>query len=311
MNGARIIVVGSANQDYLVRVERAPRPGETVIAHGLAKQPGGKGANQAVAAARLGGDVTFVGAVGRDDDGASILRSLQTEGVQIDAVRIVDAQPTGLALISVEEAGENSITVVSGANATVTPQRAVEAVQRVGGPGALVLLQGELTLDVLAETARAAAGVAARVIINLAPYRAATRETLVLADPLVVNETETASLTGATVTDVASALAAVRGLVEEGGTVGARSAVITLGSLGAVWADADASGHAPARKTADVVDTTGAGDAFVGALAASLAGGSTLPEAVRLGVAAGSFAIRGVGAQTSYARPADLTVDAG
>jgi ribokinase len=310
VNRARIIVVGSANQDYLVRVERAPRPGETVLARGLAKQPGGKGANQAVAAARLGGDVTFVGAVGRDDDGASILRSLQTEGVSIDAVRIVDNQPTGLALISVEEAGENSITVVSGANATVTPERAVEAVRRVGGPGSLVVLQGELSVEVLAETARAAAGVAARVIVNLAPYREATRETLEAADPLVVNETETASLTGASVTDVASALAAVRGLADAGGPVGARSAVITLGSLGAVWADADASGHVPARKTADVVDTTGAGDAFVGALAASLADGSTLPESVRRGVAAGSFAIRGVGAQTSYARPADLPLDA-
>jgi ribokinase len=302
VNSSRIIVVGSANQDYLVRVPRAPGPGETTLATGMTKQPGGKGANQAVAAARLGGDVHFVGAVGRDDDGARILRALQTEGASVDDVRIIDQQPTGLALITVEEGGENSIVVVSGANATVTAERAGAAVDRLAGAGAIVVVQGELSRDVLASAVRAAARRGARSIVNLAPFAEVDDDVLAAADPLVVNESEAGELLGSPVPDAAAVTAALGRLLEH-----AASVVVTLGGEGAVWAVRDgASGHVPARKVDDVVDTTGAGDAFVGAMAASLATGSSLEEAVRLGARAGSFAIGGVGAQTSYARSADL-----
>jgi ribokinase len=311
VNSKRIVVVGSANQDYLVRVPRRPGGGETTIAERLVKQPGGKGANQAVAAARLGGAVTFVGAVGRDDDGASILRSLQKDGVSIDDVGIVDREPTGLALILVDDNGENSITVVSGANDTVTAERAAAVVQRLGGLGAIVVLQGELPVDVVEETARAASAIGARVILNLAPYRAVSDDVLALADPVIVNETEAAQLSGGPVGSVEAALGAVEKLRST-----TRSAVITLGSQGAVWAvfeAGDASSepqHVGAAETSDVVDTTGAGDAFVGALAFSLGTSDDLGRAVQLGARAGTFAIRGVGAQSSYARPADLGIDA-
>ncbi|MCU1526454.1 MAG: hypothetical protein JWP75_217 [Frondihabitans sp.] len=311
MTRKRIIVVGSANQDYLVRVSRAPRRGETVLASGLTKQPGGKGANQAVAAARLGGDVYFVGAVGRDDDGASILRALGQDGVSIDDVRIVDNQPTGLALISVEEAGENSITVVSGANATVTADQAAAAVSRLaatatapvdaGTADALVVLQGELSSEVIESSVRSASAAGARVVLNLAPFRAVSADVLALADPLILNETEAGGLLGRPLADSQAALGALDTLL-----AGSVSVVITLGAQGAVWASSDARGHEAAVTAADVVDTTGAGDAFVGALAFALADGCDLGEAVRLGTLGGSFAIRGVGAQKSYARPADL-----
>jgi ribokinase len=309
VNPKRIVVVGSANQDYLVRVPRTPRGGETTIATSLVKQPGGKGANQAVAAARLGGSVYFVGAVGRDDDGASILRSLQKDGVTIDDVRIFDRQPTGLALISVDDTGENSITVVSGANDSVTAESAARVVRRLGGPEALIVMQGELPVGVLEETARTADGVGARVILNLAPFREIAEDVLALADPLIVNETEAGQLLDRSISNVDDALAALADLHAV-----TRSAVITLGGLGAVWASfddgADEPRHVPAVETADVVDTTGAGDAFVGAVAVSLAAGRDLGRAVALGAKAGTFAIGGVGAQSSYARSADLGRDA-
>lgn len=306
MNSTRIIVVGSANQDYLVRVPRAPRPGETTMATGMIKQPGGKGANQAVSAARLGGDVHFVGAVGRDDDGARILRALQSDGASVDDVRIVDQQPTGLALITVEEQGENSIVVVSGANATVTAERASAAVTRLASPGAIVVVQGELPRDVLSAAVRSATAAGARSIVNLAPYAEVDDDVLASADPLVLNETEAGELLGSEVPD-ASAVTASLGLLLEH----AASVVVTLGGEGAVWGvRGGASGHVPAEKVDHVVDTTGAGDAFVGAMAYSLAAGAALEEAVRLGARAGSFAIGGVGAQTSYARSADLGLPA-
>ncbi|WP_121368067.1 ribokinase [Frondihabitans australicus] len=308
MEHSRIVVVGSANQDYLVRVPRTPRPGETTLATGMTKQPGGKGANQAVAAARLGGDVHFVGAVGRDDDGAVILRGLATDGVSVDDVQIVDAHPTGLALISVDADGENSITVVSGANATVTAERASGVVSRLAGPGAIVVVQAELPAPVIEATVHAAQGAGARVIVNLAPYLPLAPAALALADPLVVNETEAGQLLGSDVSDVDAALAAMPRLLEH-----ARSAVVTLGGAGAVWASREGDGagagaHVPAPQVADVVDTTGAGDAFVGAVAFALSRGDDLGKAVALGVRAGSFAIGGVGAQRSYARAADLDV---
>lgn len=309
MNAKRIVVVGSANQDYLVRVARAPRGGETALASGLVKQPGGKGANQAVAAARLGADVHFVGAVGRDDDGARILRSLQKDGVSIDDVRIVDRDPTGLALISVDDLGENSITVVSGANATVTAERATAAAERLGGEGAIVVLQGELPIDVLEETARAAAGSGARVIVNLAPFREISDDVLAVADPLILNESEASQLLGGPVATVDAALAATETLRTR-----ARSVVITLGGLGAVWAgsrDGSTPTHVRAEEATDVVDTTGAGDAFVGALAFALSTLDDLGRAVVLGARAGTFSIRGIGAQSSYARAVDLRITAG
>ncbi|GAA4676981.1 ribokinase [Frondihabitans cladoniiphilus] len=338
-----VVVIGSANLDYLVRVPAHVRPGETILATGLTKQPGGKGMNQAVSAARLGADVTFVGAVGDDPEGERIAQVLSDEGIRADLAH-PSGTPTGIALVSVDDAGENSITVVAGANAAVSVGDGEAAVVHHVRPGTVVVLQGELLAATTESVALAAAGAGGRVVLNLAPFRTTAAPVLALADPLVLNETEAGELLGASFGGSAGgggahgsgegsgdgslgsgslvsgggglvdgALAAAAELVGSGAsasasaaTVTVRSVVITLGGKGAVWADASGSAHVVATAPEAVVDTTGAGDAFVGGLVAALATGSSLADAVALGVRAGTFAVGGLGAQSSYARRADL-----
>lgn len=304
-SAAAIVVVGSANQDYLVRVPTAPGPGETMLATSLLVQPGGKGANQAVAAARLRGNVSFVGAVGDDADGASLLRQLRAEGVDTTHVEIINRVRTGLALVSVFDSGENSITVVPGTNFAITAPRVAHSIQRAArDAGAMVMVvQAELLPAVIQAAVSSAAEAGARSIVNLAPYQPLPAEVLAECDPLVVNEGEASSLVGWKVHDVATAARAAAQIV---GT--ARSVVITLGAQGAYWSDSTGEGHVPAPIITEVVDTTGAGDAFVGALAAQLAEGENLQTAVEVGVLAGSFAVQKLGAQSSYARPGDLGI---
>ncbi len=295
-----ICVIGSINQDYVLRVPLTPRPGETVLAHGMRKHAGGKGANQAVAAARMGGRVRFVGCVGDDDDGARLLRHLRSEGVDTDDVEIVSGSPTGMAIVSVDGDGENSIIVVPGANFAVTEARVARVVRRLP-PGGVVVLQVEVPVRIVAAAIAAAAESGVRAVLNLAPYAALPAEVLAPCDPLVLNETEASALLGRPVATVDDALA---GAVEL--TARARSVVVTLGALGAVWAGAAWSGAVPARPVAKVVDTTGAGDAFIGAMCARLAEGDDLEAAVAVGVAAGSFAVTREGAQASYPSWADI-----
>ena len=204
---ARIIVVGSANQDYIVRVPAPPAPGETILATGLLVQPGGKGANQAVAAARLGGDVSFVGAVGDDGDGALLLRQLRSEGVDTANVEIIDGVRTGLALVSVYDGGENSITVVPGTNFALTPERVTDAVTALAGNAeeAVMVVQAEVLPEIVEASITSARRVGARVILNLAPYRGVSAELLRECDPLIVNEGEAGALVGWDVHDVPTA----------------------------------------------------------------------------------------------------------
>ncbi len=300
-----VIVVGSANQDYIVQLEHSPGLGETVLARGLLKQPGGKGANQAVAASRAGAKVTFVGCVGDDDDGALILRQLRSEGVDTSEVEVVSSHPTGLALVYVFEDGENSIAVIPGANAVVPAPRAARVVHRLADSRAVVVTQGEVSHQVIAAVIGAAAAVGARPVLNLAPYSAVGREVLAACDPLVVNETEASSLLDARVDDLESAKLAVQSLSSL-----ARSAVITLGSGGAVWAENGRLGHVPAPPVPVVLDSTGAGDAFVGALSTRLSEGADLAQAVETGVRAGSFAVARLGAQSSYPMRDDIGLEA-
>lgn len=292
-----VIVVGSINRDHLIRVEHAPAPGETILADGMRRQPGGKGANQAVAAARLGARVSMVGGVGDDPDGAELVAALAAEGVDTAAVVVTD-EPTGLALVTVQADGENSITVVPGANFALDPDRVADTVARLAGAGDVVVVQAELSPATMAAAVRAAASVSARCVLNLAPYRPVDDDVLAACDPIVVNESEAASLTGVRSADAAAMVTAVRR--------SAPSAVVTLGARGAAWSDTVGQGVVPAAPVDRVVDTTGAGDAFVGALAAAIADGATLREATELGVRAGSFAVGAPGAQSSYARTADL-----
>jgi ribokinase len=301
-----IIVVGSANQDYIVRVPEPARPGETVLATDLLKQPGGKGANQAVAMARLGGDVSFVASVGDDSDGAELIRELRSEGVDTTGVEIISGGHSGLALVFVYDSGENSITVVPGTNFALTGERVRRTVSRIAAEtgAATMVVQAEVLPEIITAAVTAAAGAGARVILNLAPFRPVADGLLPLCDPLVLNEAEASGLLG---WEVRGAGAAERAVAEL--RTRTRSVVITVGAEGACWADAEGPGRVPAPTPSAVVDTTGAGDAFVGALAVRLGFGASLEDAVTVGVRAGTFAVQSAGAQSSYPRPADIGLE--
>lgn len=292
-----IAVIGSANLDYVIRVAAPAAAGETVLARSLERQPGGKGANQAVAAARLDGTVYFVGCVGRDADGDVLVDRLRSEGVDTANVHLV-GEHTGLAVVSVFDSGENSITVVPGANYALTPAHVSAALDALIGSIAVLVVQGEVRPDVLRAGLTNGASRSLRCVLNLAPYQAMAADVLALADPLVVNEVEAAALLGAVVFDPGEATGRLARM--------ARSVVITAGADGAYWAGHGESGHVPTPTVSNVVDTTGAGDAFVGAMAVGLARGSGLRDAVRLGVRCGAHAVTGLGAQASYPHLSDL-----
>ncbi|MFE4668115.1 ribokinase [Streptomyces sp. NPDC056716] len=300
-----VIVVGSANQDYVIACTALPRPGETRLAGRLRRFPGGKGVNQAVAAARLGGAVRFVGAVGDDSDGAFLIRELRSEGVDTSDVEITTVARTGLAFVSVLPDGENAITVVPGANFTLVADRTARAVRRLADASSIVVLQGEIPVPALRAAVETGVRCGARVVLNLAPYTELPAELLRLADPLVVNEVEAAALLGTPVAALGSPAQAAGRLAER-----AASAVITLGGAGAVWARGLDGATVPAPPVGQVVDTTGAGDAFVGGLATLLAEGHDLDAAVRFAVEVGTVAVTRVGAQASYPSRADV-VEAG
>jgi ribokinase len=268
----RVVVLGSLNVDLVTRVERHPRPGETLLGDGLRRLAGGKGANQAVAAAAAGAAVAMVGAVGDDAGGAAYLHRLRARGIDVTGVRVVPGEPTGHALIAVDDNGENSIIVIPGANAHLPAEPGLVAGL---GEGDVLLVQLEVPLRTVAVAARAAHGAGARVVINTAPYAALPPDVVALADPVVANEHEAA-------------------LLADGDAV-AGSLLVTFGAAGAAWDGASEPGVLVPGE--DVVDTTGAGDAFCGALAAALAAGADRDAALAAALAAGAEAVRHAGAQ--------------
>jgi len=269
----RVVVVGSLRIDLVTHVQRPPQPGETVMGTGLARLAGGKGANQAVAARATGAAVVMVGCVGRDEAGSAYVARLLGLGIDVAQIRVAPQATTGHALITVDEAGENAVVMVAGANAGLS----VDDLQVLGsvGPGDVVLLQLEVPLEVVSAAVRRAGGRGARVVLNLAPYGAVPPDVVALADPLVVNEHEALSLADS------EAMPA--------------SLVVTFGAAGARWDGEQRSG--PVVQTGDVLDTTGAGDAFCGALSAALAAGAGRQEALRTALGAGADAVRHFGAQ--------------
>lgn len=297
----RVIVVGSANVDYVIRVPTLPAAGETLLGGAMRVLPGGKGMNQAVAGARLGAGVHFVGAVGADPDGRMLLDVLTAEGVGTDDLITTSHDRTGLAMVSVLPTGENSIVVVPGANAAVEAATVQRAVAALAGPGDLVVVQCEIPISAIQAAVASASAHRGRVVVNLAPYTMLADETLLAADPLVVNEVEAAELSGQAVTSVEDAMLAATKLSSR-----VKSVVITVGPRGACWAARGVPHHVPAPAVADVVDTTGAGDAFVGALAALLAEGADLPDAVSTAVRVASVSVTRLGAQVSYPRRGEL-----
>ena len=269
----RVVVLGSLNVDLVTRVERHPRPGETVLGTGLVRLAGGKGANQAVAAAAAGAGVAMVGCVGDDAGGTAYRTRLAARGVDVHAVRVVPGVPSGHAVVTVAEGGENSIVVVPGAN-DLLDEREVAAVDGLR-PGDVLLVQLEVPRAVVCTAVRRAAGRGARVVLNIAPYAALPPDVVALADPVVANEHEMAAL------------------AEAGAEP--RSVLVTFGANGASWDGLTVSAHVVAA--AEVADTTGAGDAFCGALAAALARGARREEALDAALAAGAAAVLHEGAQ--------------
>src|SRR5262245_20581253 len=251
-----VVVVGSVNADLVVRVDRRPAAGETVLGSDLEIHPGGKGANQAVAAARLGGRVAFLGRAGTDGNGDFVRDALRGDGVNLDHLLTTDA-PTGVALITLSPDGDNSIIVSPGANARVSEDD-VAAAWNLFSSTAVVSLQLEIPLPTVLAAARTAAGAGARVVFNLSPAAEVPDDLLAYCDPLVVNEHEAEFLGDPR----------PEGLLARG----ARSVVITRGADGAVVADKSGVTEVPSPQV-EVVDTTGAGDAFTGALSLRLARG--------------------------------------
>jgi ribokinase len=288
---ADVFVQGSINQDFVLKVERRPKPGETVTNAELSTHNGGKGANQAAAAALLGVSVAFLGRVGDDEFGEPLIRALTDKGIDASLIERVSDASTGAAFITVTPDGENAITVAPGANRHLTPED-VDAASDAIQDARVLVAQMEIPVQTVLHAVEIAAEKGTRPLVNLAPPFEVPRELLERLDPLVVNEHEAAFLLGNSVEGVEGALSAAHELL----ALGPRSAVITVGEAGAVFADGESTEHLPAPKV-DVVDTTGAGDAFVGALAVKLAHEAPLEEAVAYAVRAGAAAVTKEGAQ--------------
>ncbi|MFE7620346.1 ribokinase [Streptomyces sp. NPDC057496] len=293
-----LLVVGSANADLVVGVERRPAPGETVLGSDLAVHPGGKGGNQAVAAARLGARTALLARVGDDAHGRLLLESQRAAGVDTDGV-LVGGAPTGVALITVDPSGDNSIVVSPGANARLTPKD-VRAAGALLAAARVVSVQLEIPLETVAEVA-AAMPPETRLVLNPSPPAPLPDRVLAACDPLVVNEHEARYIlggaAGATPGEWARALLGL----------GPKSVVITLGAAGALVADGRTGDVVPVPSLAvEAVDTTGAGDAFTAALAWRLGLGEGLAEAAAFAVRVGAAAVTRQGAQASFPTAAEV-----
>ena len=290
----RITVVGSLNMDLVIRSPHIPQPGETILGSDFQTVPGGKGANQAVAAARLGAEVSMVGRLGNDAFADVLFNNLAASGVETAFITRDDQAATGVALIVVDDQGENSIVVASGANMQLSEAEVNAAENLIAGSDVLVL-QLEVPLPAVIRSALIANAHGVPVILNPAPACELPKELFPLVDVLVPNETEAALLSGQVAESAEELKQAAHNLLGRG--VGA--VVVTLGNKGALLTNqGDAGREFPAFKI-DPVDTTAAGDAFVAGLAVHLGAGNPLPDAIRWANAAGALAAMRFGAQTS------------
>lgn len=296
----RIVVVGSLNMDLVVRADRMPVPGETIRGHGFHAIPGGKGANQAAAIALLGGEVAMIGHVGDDTFGPQLVGNLQAKGVDTRYVSALTGVATGTALIIVDGQGENSIVIAAGANALVSPQD-IDDCDDLLRQAEYLVLQCEIPLETVSYAVQKASRYGLRAVLNPAPACDLPRELLRGVHYLVPNESEAEYLSGQKVSDVATARRAAQRLHAQGVPV----VIVTLGSQGALVLADDETFQVPAPRV-QVVDTTAAGDAFVGGLVVSLSRGLSLREAVRYAVCAGAVAVTRFGAQTSLPTHAEV-----
>lgn len=288
----RIVVLGSLNMDLVLRVPHAPAAGETLLGHSIANIPGGKGANQAVSCAREGGQVQMIGCVGDDAHGQSLRQALERDGIDTAALRTVAGEPTGTALILVEDSGQNRIVMIPGANARVEIDEAALKQQVQGA--AFLVTQFETPMEQVARAIAVAHDTGCKVLLNPSPVQAIAEPLWPLIDTLVVNEIEAQTLCGQSADSPQEAAQAGQALRAKG----IARVVVTLGARGAVAVDADGARHHPAPKV-QAVDTTAAGDTFLGALAVALGEGQSFDEAVRLGIRAAALCIQQPGAQPS------------
>ncbi|HWQ13220.1 MAG TPA: ribokinase [Roseiflexaceae bacterium] len=294
-----VVVFGSINMDLVVRTPRLPAPGETLTGHTFFTAPGGKGANQAVACARLGAPTRMVGRVGQDVFAPALRESLAAAGAEISGV-LETPGPSGVAVIAVDDAAENTIVVVPGANGTVGIEDVARLEAALAGARVL-LLQLEVPVEAVLAAAQAARRRGVTVVLDPAPARKLPPELYTAADIITPNETETEVLTGVPVRDGAAAERAARELLARG--VG--RAVIKMGGRGVYSADSAGGAHHPAFPVTPV-DTVAAGDAFNGGLAAALCAGHPFDEALRWGLAAGAISVTRAGAQASMPTRAEL-----
>jgi len=296
----RVLVIGSSNTDMTVNVARLPRAGETILGGEFAMCAGGKGANQAVGAARAGAAVTFIGRIGRDMFGEQALASLAAEGINLDYVVRDAARPSGVALIYVGSHGENSIAVASGANSSLKPAD-VRKARRAFRDAGVIILQLETPLETAQAAAELAVRAGVRVILNPAPAQPLPASLLKRVYLLTPNESEAAMLTGVTVNNEAGAAKAADKLRARG----AKNVIVTLGARGAFLVGENIRGLIPAY-TVKAVDATAAGDVFNGALGFALAEGQSLPDAARFANAAAAISVTRLGAQRSAPRRAEI-----
>lgn len=294
----RIVVVGSANTDLVVPVPSIPTPGETVLGGDLQVIPGGKGANQAVAAARLGAEVRFIGRVGSDDFGRHTLTTLQREGIDTRFVKLDQGAPSGVALIAVAEQGQNSIVVAPGANMRLSDED-VESASEAFADADAVIAQLEIPITAVEAAARLAKQNGVRFILNPAPARQLPESLYPLVDYIIPNETEGHQLTGAT--DVPA-------IIKELQKRGCAGVILTLGERGVAYQVGEMLQQVPAYRV-QAVDATAAGDAFVAGFVVALCEGRSLNEAIDFGQRVASITVSRWGAQSALPYRAELQVD--
>lgn len=300
-----IIVIGSSNTDMVIRTKKMPRPGETVLGGDFMMNHGGKGANQAVAAAKLGGNTMFIGKVGNDVFGRQTIEMLRNLGIDISHLGISETHPSGIALINVDDSGENSISVASGANADLSTAD-IDAAEEAIKNAALIIMQLESPLETVTHAAKVAKKHGVPVILNPAPApaKALPEELMANVDIIIPNETEAEIISGIEITDAASELKAINKIH----SMGVHTVIFTLGSDGALVCENGECDKIPSFKV-KAVDTTAAGDTFCGALCVALSEGKPIKEAVRFANRAASISVTRMGAQQSIPTRCELSVE--
>ena len=288
-----IVIVGSSNSDMVIKADHLPLPGETILGGTFFMNPGGKGANQAVAAARLNGQVTFICKTGNDIFGRQSLQLFEEEGIDTSLIQSDSKNPSGVALITVDKNAENCIVVASGANASLTPQSLAKA-EMVISSASIVLMQLEIPIDTVAYVAAVAAAHNVKVVLNPAPACEIPAELMQHISVITPNKTEAEMLSGITITDLETAAAAAKVIREQGVEV----VIITLGSKGALIVTDIITQMIEAPKV-HAIDTTAAGDVFNGALAVALSEEKSITDAVAFACQAAAISVTRMGAQSS------------